>query len=113
MAPSTKPSWISSGKIVGSSTRARRNDSRAARRDLAKQGGDFAIGRFAIQAAVLPRFVMHVMRHLFRLVRFKLIVNLFDNLPPQLPHLVGQVAFKGEHGSGIRLVVQKTVSPVR
>lgn len=30
-------------------------------RDLAKQGGDFAIGRFAIQAAVLPRLVMHVM----------------------------------------------------
>ena len=82
-------------------------------RDLAKQGGHLAIGRFAVQSAVLPRLVMHVMRQRLRLGRFTLIVNVLDDLPAQLPCLSCQFAFKRQRGGGIRLVVQKTLSPVR
>ena len=82
-------------------------------RDLAKQCGHLAIGRFVIQSAVISRLVMHVVRQRFRLGRFELIVNVLGDLPAKLSHLVGQFAFNGEHGGGIRLVVQKTLSPVR
>ena len=82
-------------------------------RDLAKQRGHFAVGRLAVQPAVVSRLVTHVMRQRLGLGRFELIINVLGDLPTKLPHLAGQLALEGEDGGRVRLILQKTLSPVR
>src|SRR6185437_5312370 len=62
----------------------------AQERDLAEQRGDLAVGRLAIQAAVLARLVLQVVRQLLALLGPDLIVGELGDLAPDLPQQLSQ-----------------------
>ncbi len=82
-------------------------------RDLAKQRRHFAVGHLAVQAAVLPRFVPHVLRQFLRLLGFEAIVSQFQNHAAHLPQQFVQLTLEGQRRGGRCLAGQETKRPVR
>jgi hypothetical protein len=66
------------------------------------------LGRLAIQAAVLARFVLQVVRQLLALFGFDLIVGEFHDLAADLPQQFGQLTLELKRGGGRGPAPQKS-----
>src|SRR6185437_8671274 len=80
----------------------------AQERDLAEQRGDLAVGRLAIQAAVLARLVLQVVRQLLALLGLDLIVGELGDLAPDLTQQLSQPTLELQRGGGRRPLLQKS-----